>query len=60
MIDPEQLRVMAQRFDWAFETEGSNFDADCIAEVLRDLANGVDPGEICDTLDLPCEGDPDE
>lgn len=60
MIDVERLRELAQRFDWAFETESSNFDADCIAEVLRDLANGVDPGELGDDLDLPVEGDTDE
>ncbi len=61
MIDPEQLRVLAQRFDWAFERDGDVLDLDSVAEILRALADDVPPEEIGDGLDLPNEcTDPDD
>ena len=55
VIDPEHLRELAMRFDWAFESgEGESvLDLDAIAELLRSIANGHDVQTLGDSLDLP-------
>ncbi len=65
MIDPQLLRVLAQRFDWAYEGDGTEgetlLDFDSIAELLRAIADEVPLDELGNDLDLPTEcTDPDE
>jgi hypothetical protein len=54
-LDPEKIRRLADRFDWAFEVEGGVVDQDTVATILYDVADGNDLESVADLLGLPCE-----
>lgn len=58
----QNLLDLADRIDTQLEWDDfvDALDIDAVADILRDLANGVSGHDLADLLDLAPEGPPDE